>query len=123
MLQSVVATPGVREHFMFAPPRVRVREAAAEGELTATLRSFVRELHEGGRPERPIQPREMLQAVANLDARYARHGAEQDSHEVLRLLLEGIRAEEVELTERLRDREAVRQQVYQELQATLRATQ
>ena len=70
VLQSVVATPGVREHFVFAPPRARAREAAAEGALTATLRDLVRELHERGRPERPIQPREMLQAVANL-ARYA----------------------------------------------------
>ena len=37
VLQSVVATPGVREHFVFAPPRARAREAAAEGELTATM--------------------------------------------------------------------------------------
>eukprot|EP00964_Phaeocystis_antarctica_P099148 scaffold65035_cov72-Phaeocystis_antarctica.AAC.1 len=87
-----MATPGVREHFLFAPP---AGEAAAEGELTATLRRFVLELHAHGRPERPIRPTEMLQAVANLDARYARRGAEQDSHEVLRQLLEGIRSEEV----------------------------
>ena len=92
VLQSVMATPGVREHFLFAPP---AGEAAAEGELTATLRRFVLELHAHGRPERPIRPTEMLQAVANLDARYARRGAEQDSHEVLRQLLEGIRSEEV----------------------------
>ena len=50
---------------------------------------------------------------------------EDESRRVLKkqAMLERIRAEEVELTERLRDREAVRQQVYQELQATLRATQ
>jgi hypothetical protein len=50
---------------------------------------------------------------------------EGESRRVLKkqAMLERIRAEEVELTERLRDREAVRQQVYQELQATLRATQ
>jgi len=91
VLQSVVATPGVREHFLFAP----CGDAAAEGKLTATLRRLVLELHAQGRPERPIRPSEMLQAVANLHAQYARRGAEQDSHEVLRQMLEGIRSEEV----------------------------
>ena len=91
VLQSVMATPGVREHFLVMP---LADEAAAEGELTATLRKFVLELHAHGRPEQPIRPTEMLQAVANLDARYAR-GDEQDSHELLHQLLEGIRLEEV----------------------------
>ena len=105
VLQSVVATRGMREHFLLAPPRplpTATRNgvgacggvAAAEGELTAALRRLLTELHTRGAAAEPIFPTEMLRAVSRRHARYGRR-AEQDSHEVLRHLLEGIRSEEV----------------------------
>ena len=129
VLQNVVATRGLREHFMLkAPP-----PESQEGDLTLSLRKFLRELHvkpperpapasggaagkggggkggaggggKGGAgqqgaiissgPDEAIRPVDLLQAVSRKHGRYS-NKAEQDSHEVLRQLLEGIRSEEV----------------------------
>jgi hypothetical protein len=106
VLQSVLATSGVREHFMSRPPPAAAAalangggegaaaQPAHEGELTVALRRLVFELHTGGEAAEPVKPTELLQAVSNRDAVYAKRG-EQDSHEVLRQLLEGLRSEEV----------------------------
>ena len=66
----------------------------SEGELTAAVRAFIVDVHSSGSAEEPIKPVRLLQAVSARHAQYG-HRAEQDSHEVLRQLLEGLRAEEV----------------------------
>ena len=68
--------------------------AVAEGSLTMALRLFVYEMHSQGAAEEPIKPTSLLEAVSSRHERYASR-TEQDSHEVLRQLLEGIRSEEV----------------------------
>jgi len=98
VLQSLVATHGVREHFLLT----RKPEGGSggglgpepEGELTVALRRLVHDLHERGGAAHPIAPTELLQAVSNRHARYGKR-AQQDAHEVLRQLLEGVRAEEI----------------------------
>jgi ubiquitin C-terminal hydrolase len=84
-----------------------------EGELLRALRLFVGEMHASPPgappgsppgtppaaaslgPEAAVVPSQVLQAVSSRHARYGRR-TQQDSHEVLRQLLEGMRAELVQ---------------------------
>ena len=60
--------------------------------LTDAMRAFFAELHSTGAAADALRPERVLQAVGARHDRYARR-AEQDSHEVLRQLLEGLRSE------------------------------
>jgi ubiquitin C-terminal hydrolase len=114
-LQSLLATEAVRVHFLSQPGDTAANEfegrlghgvrpsvpttapqVRAEGELTSAMRSFVNEMHgpliASAEAVRPVG---LLRAVSTRHSRFGQR-TEQDSHEVLRQLLEGIRSEEVE---------------------------
>ena len=98
VLQNVLATSGLRSHFSGDQPD------PMEGAITKAMRAFINQLNASPPPqlqltaadakEAALPPSDVLSAVSERHGRYARR-AEQDSHEVLRQLLEGIRSEEV----------------------------
>ncbi len=114
VLQVLGATGGVREHFVVGAGiggasdeehgrvrgqrgrgrggRGRGRGHGRERMLSAALRDFFRDVHSTGPAEEPVKPAGLLQAVSALHSRYARR-AQQDAHEMLRQLLEGLRIE------------------------------
>ena len=102
VLQVLAATGGVREHFLLqseqetgaAPPPAS--EEVGSQLLIEAMRGFFWDLHCTGAAEDPVRPVGVLQAVSARHDRYARR-AEQDSHEMLRQLLEGLRTEMTDL--------------------------
>ena len=115
--QVLAATAGVREHLILEHPEQAETAAAAAAaaatgggdgggggggggpeqerrsqELTEAMRSLFYELHSSGPAEAPLRPVAIMQAVSARHERYVRR-AQQDSHEMLRQLLEGLRTE------------------------------
>ena len=82
VLQALLATGGVREHFLCRPAD-RAESGRADGELTRAMRGFIKTMHCSGEAEAAVRPVKVLQAVSNRHVRYAGK-KEQDSHEVLR---------------------------------------
>ena len=116
VLQAVIATPGLRAHFVTAPPDFVTAPpddpdagGHAEGGITRAMRDFISQMHQPpatadaltsppqlapSPQELAFSPTELLTAVSARHGQYARR-AEQDSHEMLRQLLDSIRAEEL----------------------------
>ena len=97
VLQVLAATHGVREHFLLrsdiADNGASANGQASERELTQTMRSLVWDLHcTGASADEALRPTSVLQAVARRHTMYARR-SEQDSHELLRQILDGLRTE------------------------------
>ena len=84
VLQNLAVTGLLREHFDAPAP-------GDEGPTTRAMRKFLGSLHSGSGS---VSPSELLKAVSQRDRRF-RGRAQQDSQEVLRQLLEAVRAEEV----------------------------
>ena len=98
VLQVFTATSGVREHFLFnmeALKAIKAAQNAGKGEevaLTLSMRQLIAQMHAHGKAEEAVHPVHVLKAVSRRHDIYGRR-AEQDSHEVLRQLLEGLRDE------------------------------
>ena len=105
-MQSLLATDGVREYYLRSVETVDARliggssSDAREGALTAAVRAFIVDMHTSGAAEESIRPVRLLSAVSGRNAQYGQR-AEQDAHEVLRLVLDGLHEEE--LSKRTRD--------------------
>jgi len=110
VLQVLAATRGVREHFLLHDAGSGSGSGSGSGgggggggsgsgggggeqDLTENLRSFLWDLHCGGTSaDEVLRPVGVLQAVARRHDAYARR-AEQDSHELLRQMLDGLHTE------------------------------
>ena len=85
VLQNLVGTQALRAHFL--------RPAHdGEGTITKSLRHFMGQMHSGGSTS--VAPSGLLKAVSAQHRRFAGR-SQQDSQEVLRLMLDTIRDEEV----------------------------
>ena len=84
VLQNVVATPCLSEHFL-------AESIEHEGPMTKAMRRFVQQMHASGTSA--VAPTQLLQSISKKDRRFAGRN-QQDSQEALRQLLEGIRSEE-----------------------------
>ncbi|EOD12648.1 hypothetical protein EMIHUDRAFT_251709 [Emiliania huxleyi CCMP1516] len=85
VLQNLMAAEPLRVFLLQEP-------SAGEGPATVALRNWSRQMHDGR--ESTVAPSKVLQAVSRKHKRYSGR-AQQDAQEVLRNLLELVRAEEV----------------------------
>ena len=69
--------------------------AEGEGKITRALRRFTKQMHAGSGRGAAVAPTQLLQAVSAQHRRFAGR-SQQDSQEVLRLICESVRNEEVE---------------------------
>ena len=83
-LQNLVAATPWRAHFL------RTAAATGDGPFTSALRKFVVAMHADS--PGAVSPSALLSAVGKKHKRFSGR-AQQDSHEVLRQILEGVRAE------------------------------